>query len=148
MTNARNRALRFSLRISTRRSDKKLSLVPLSTTSPNGVRLIDFVPFVLHFCRIKKNFSFKATQFLFFEDSYAISVAYWRSEKDGQECHLRELRQMPVQGHQYYPRGFQRQGRARSYLWSHCRPVQPPLDNFAQRREADRFRRGAKHSSP
>ena len=28
-----------------------------------------------------------------------------------------------------------------------CRTVQPLLDNFAQRREADRFRRGVKHGS-
>ena len=47
-------------------------------------------------------------------------------------CLLRKpggsIRQMPGPRHHDCPRGFQCEGWARRYLWSHC---QPPIDKFA-----------------
>ena len=42
---------------------------------------------------------------------------------------------MPGLRHQTCFRRFRREGRARRYFWSQSWTVQPPLDNFAKRRE-------------
>ena len=84
-----------------------------------------------------------------FSDIFAmtVTITYFKKVATATREPKGPVRQMPDPRHQDCPREFQLKGRARRYLWSHCRTVQPPYDNFTKRREDDRFRRDAKHGS-